>query len=62
MPRLRRAPARYEGETKPASIETAMKHNIATQIEQQRDRCSVCHKKYDWFQLDGSGRGPECQP
>jgi hypothetical protein len=30
--------------------------------ERERDRCTVCGQRYEWFQLDGSGRGPECQP
>jgi hypothetical protein len=47
---------------KPASKATTIEWLVAKEVEKERERCTVCRQRQDWFQLDGSGRCVQCQP
>ena len=46
-----------------ASLAVALEWNLEKQRERLRDRCTVCRKRHDWFELEpGTGRCPDCMP
>lgn len=49
--------------TEPASLAVTIEWIKEKEIEKERERCTVCGARHDWYQLEpGTGRCPKCQP